>query len=355
MTIEPFIEKGLSMAGALGNHNYLLVGAMLYIGAHFAILLTALYVCFARRDLLAWILDPHDFSKGSAWQARATAFQAWLNGTARPKRAPATTRRSPSRTYELAAQLAIGDLCEVHYARSEDRSYVLKTACVSGCDNLLLKERMILRQLREQSHGELSAEYFPVPTESFRSGRRLVSAFAWREGFLPAEEILRRHPRGVGGRHLAWMFNRTLEALGFSHRLGWIHGAVLPQHLLFNPETHGLQLVGWIHAEQRDSPLRIVSRNFKAWYPPECHQREAATPATDIYLAAKSIIWMAGGDPITNTTPPNLPQEFRGFLLECLLDSPSARPQDAWALHERFKELLEGVYGPPKFCHLNMS
>ena len=65
--------------------------------------------------------------------------------------------------------------------------------------------------------------------------------------------------------------------------------------------------------------------------------------------------WMAGGDPLTNWIPDHLSVEVRRFLLDCLEDSPSRRPQDAWALHEQFQYVLAEAYGPPRFCHLSMS
>jgi hypothetical protein len=146
-----------------------------------------------------------------------------------------------------------------------------------------------------------------------------------------------------------------LEALGWVHRNGWLHGAVLPPHLLFHPDTHGLQLIGWIHAQPIGSPLKWVARRYKAWYPPECQQRKPATPATDIYLAAKTMVWLAGGNPNAHQPPQNLPDSMIRLVQRCLSARQSARPPDAWALHEQFRELLLDTYGPAKFCHLQLS
>jgi hypothetical protein len=231
---------------------------------------------------------------------------------------------------------------------------VLKIPRVDGWDHLLEKEQLILRDLQRPILGDSYGAYFPAPIEAFRSEGRLVSAMKWREGFFTAGEIRRRYPSGVDSRHLAWMFNRILEALGRVHALGWVHGAILPPHLLFHTEDHGLQLIGWIHAVQVDMPLQIASREFQAWYPSQCHRHEGATPSIDIHMAAKCIIWLANGDPIDEDLPLHLPIEFGRFVRECLELSPSHRA-DAWSVHEQFRELLEELYGPPRFCHLPMS
>ncbi len=294
---------------------------------------------------------------GSIWSERTQSLLAWLDGLARqePKR-PAKIR-SPSRGYQVVSRLATGDACDVHYALNRHRPYVLKTARTAIGDELLIKECKVLNELLEAHHDEPFNDepYLPWPVETFQFATRQVTAFHWRKGFYTAEAIRKRYPRGLDGRHIAWMFKRTLEALGHVHDLGWIHGAVLPPHLLFHADNHGLQLAGWTHAERLGSPLQFVPAKFKPWYPPECYQRRPATPATDIYLAAKSMAWLAGGDPRSKFIPKRVPVEIRQTLLECLADSPSSRPRDAWILHEEFSELLEDVYGPPRFCHLEMS
>jgi hypothetical protein len=302
------------------------------------------------REWLARIFDPESYPYGSFWEAFGEAIRDRIRSVQHSE----MQIGSPSRRYDLGVHLASGDLCDVRLATSGPHTYVLKTPRATTCDHLLETEQMVLRQLHEQSDGDHYGRYFAVPIESFHASGRTVSVFAWREGLFSGSQIRRQYPTGVQPRHLAWMFNRILEALGYVHQAGWIHGAVLPPHLLFDTENHALQLIGWIHATRLNSPLQIVSRQYKSWYPRECHQRKGATPSTDIRLAAKSMVWLAGGDPLSEQPLECLPVEFGHFLRECIT-ARSPHADDAWALHEEFRELLEDLYGPPKFCHLNMS
>jgi hypothetical protein len=149
------------------------------------------------------------------------------------------------------------------------------------------------------------------------------------------------------------MFKRILAALGFAHRQGWIHGAVTPPHMLFHAENHGLLLIDWTHAVGLGEPLTLIPDEFKDWYPPEA--RFAAGPASDIYLAAKSMIHLAGGDAARSLIPDHVPRPMRAFFEACLLESPRMRPHDAWELHEDFDELLAELYGPPRYVKLSME
>lgn len=265
---------------------------------------------------------------------------------------------SPEHSYLLTRHVGAGDLCDVYRAAADPddgTEYVVKMPRGTGCANLLAKEREVLAQLIEQSGDDLYRDYFPLPVETFRVKAQRINTFVWRDGYHTAEQIRRRYPAGVDARHLAWMFNRVLEAIGYAHQKGWIHGAVLPPHLLFHAESHGLQLIDWIHAEELGTPLRLVSGRFLEWYPQECRERKPATPATDIYLAAKCMVYLAGGAPLTNAWPVRVPQPLQRFWQSCLAPSPAMRPRDAWALHAEFKELLEELYGPPEFCRFEMS
>lgn len=356
---ETYYEYLRAAADVLRN-GYLLLAVAFALVVCGAFLGAAVSSAWRRARLLSaliYVIRAIPAPKGSPWRDKSEALVMWLKqhrDLEETHQESAATVRSPTRTYDIAFQLGRGDVSEAFYAFADGRPYVLKFERAVGCRRLLLKERTILRQLQTECVGAY-ADYFPAPAESFRADGQLVSGFHFCEGYCTAVEIRQRHPQGLGGRHIAWMFNRTLEALGAAHSLGWIHGAVLPPHLLFRPESHALQLISWIHAEPCGQPLRFVSREFKSWYPPECQHREAATPATDIYLAAKSMIWLAGGDARTNAPPASIPYEFRELLLDCLADDPMRRPQDAWRLHEDLREVLECAYGAPKFCHLDMT
>ena len=84
-------------------------------------------------------------------------------------------------------------------------------------------------------------------------------------------------------------------------------------------------------------------------------ERRAAGAFTDIFLAAKCVVYLGGGDPGSGRLPDTVPPEMQRFVRSCLLEGPRMRPDNAWELLDEFDELLHALYGPPKFFHLSMS
>lgn len=265
---------------------------------------------------------------------------------------------SPKQRYTLLRLLGVGDLSDVHLATAGGFDYVLKISRVEGAPPLLESEGQLLTALLGKAGGSHYARYYPALVESFPARDRIqkhVNVFPHYPGLYTLDQVRQRHATGLDGRHLAWIFKRLLTAAGFAHRCGWVHGAVLPPHALLQTEEHGAQLVGWVHAVQAGERIKTISTKFKEWYPPEVLRKHAAGPATDIFLAARCVVYLAGGEPLTNQMPATVPHAMQQFIHACLRDDPAKRPGDAWELLERFDRLLHGLYGPPTFHHLTMT
>jgi len=278
--------------------------------------------------------------------------------------APPVTIRGPKRTYTLWRRLAVGDVADVHFATAvtdpdtaAEEYFVLKVARVPGGHRLLATERRALLHLRAAAGDTSYRDYLPALAESFQADDgflKRVNVFRHELGLYTLAEVHERHP-ALDGRHLAWVFNRLLTVLGFCHRHHWLHGAVLPCHVLLHAASHGLQLVGWGQSVEPGQCLDTIVTRYRDWYPPEVHKRQPAGPATDLFLAARCLVYLAGGDPLTNRLPESVPAPLRRFLGTCLLEGARMRPADAWALHEEFAELLRQLYGPPQFHPLTMT
>ena len=199
--------------------------------------------------------------------------------------------------------------------------------------------------------------YLPALVDSFSTTDRCpqrINVFRLEPGFHTLEQVHEQHP-ALDGRHLAWIFKRLLTVLGFCHRQNIVHGAVLPCHVLIHAGGHGLRLVGWGQSVAAGRRIRAVPARYRDWYPAEVHHQRPAGPATDLFLAARCLVYLAGGDPVTNRMPDAVPRPMRRFVKTCLLESASMRPDDAWELMEEFDDLLRALYGPPKFHELTLT
>jgi hypothetical protein len=250
-----------------------------------------------------------------------------------------TTRRA---SYRVGALVAAGDIADLHDV--DAGSALLKVPRGPADNDLMAAAAAALTRLARDGDARHPA-YGPRLRESFthqdhEGVRRTLSVIDRCHGFVGLDEVARAHPDGVDPRDAAWMWRRLLVALGWAHRAGVVHGAVLPAHVLIHPGEHGLVLVDWCYSVAPGRPLTALVAAHRDDYPPEVRARRPATPATDIHLATGTIRRLIGG---------RMPQRMRRFADGCMQAAPRMRPQDAWRLLAELDELLDDLYGPRTF------
>jgi hypothetical protein len=234
---------------------------------------------------------------------------------------------------------------------------ILKVSRLPEGHLLLENEFRALTALCPKADGTTYRKYLPTLIESFSVQEQFakrVHVFLYEPGYWTLAQVHEQHPI-LDGRHLAWIFKRLLTVLGFCHRQGRVHGAVLPGHVLIHAASHGLQLVGWGQSVRLGRPIHTLSPHYRDWYPAEVRRNQPATAATDLFLAARCMIYLAGGNPVGGRMPDAIPAALRRFIETCLFAAASMRPGDAWRLLGEFDELLGKLYGPPRFHDLSMT
>lgn len=288
---------------------------------------------------------------------RANAIIGQLVKLADEAKEPLLTLKSPTCTYTLERRLAVGDVADVHLGESKGNRFIVKASRVPGGANALRIEATVLKTLADKAGATHYGKYFPTLVETFGVKDKIakqVNVTSFEPEFLTLDDLKRRLPDGLGGRHLAWIFKRLITAIGFAHRSGTIHGAVLPTHVMIRPRDHSLQLIGWGQSVPVGQRITSGSSAFLDWYPPEVKSKVPASPATDIYMAATLMAWLSQPKNITTLVSPNVPEQLRRFFRSCMLEGQSMRPTDAWALLDQFEEALRYEYGAPKFVELRI-
>ncbi|RKR92289.1 hypothetical protein BDK92_6727 [Micromonospora pisi] len=251
--------------------------------------------------------------------------------------------------YTIGERFATGDLANLYRVRYDGEHALLKLPRQPASNDLLDREASALDTLRKRGEARHRA-YAPRLVESFRHEdpvtgvRRTANVLAHSPGLVPLTEVNRAYPDGLDPRDVAWIWRRLLVALGWAHRAGVLHGAVLPDHVLIEPERHGVVLVDWCYSVGADggSVPALVAR-YRDWYPPEVARRGPAVPATDIHLASRCMEWLMGA---------RADIALLRFVRGCTLRDPRRRPSDAWRLLGELDELLERLYGPRRFRRL---
>jgi serine/threonine protein kinase len=256
------------------------------------------------------------------------------------------TRRGSLTVGPLLAQ---GDVANVYGAELAGRSVVWKVARNPRDNDLLEAEARALRRLAADGDPRFAA-YAPVLLDApvHRERRtcieRRTTVLERLDGFVTLGQVSNAFPGGLDPRDAAWIWRRILVALGYVHRTGIVHGAVVPEHVLIEPDQHGVMLIDWCYSVDAatipDARVAALVAARRSMYPPEVAARIPATSATDIYMASRVIALLMRG---------RAPRPMRAFLAGCTSLNPSARPQDAWALRLELDELLKRLYGPRRF------
>lgn len=273
--------------------------------------------------------------------------------------------------YVIGALLGDGDLCNVYRATcvraGKGSDIVLKIARDSRDNDLVTREAEALKKLVPvAAPDEKFYRYLPRLIESFRvpdpgHGPRQVNVFVYRDGHYTLKDVAFAYPNGICLEDAVWILNRLLEGLGYAHRQGYVHTAIVPPNVLVHPEQHAARILDWSYSTTaNDAKAIAVSTNWRNLYAPEILARKKPVPASDIYMAARCISYLLG----SNTEEVPLPRvdeaqgfkaamPFKRFLEMCLVPA-HLRPNDAWQVRENLDELLKRWYGPKKYHRFTM-
>lgn len=278
-----------------------------------------------------------------------------------PKRAQeAIVVEVRKRRFTVGDLLCQGDICDLYHCivsnGKADMPGIFKIAQHASDNDLVENEGKVLAQLYPSgTKEEKFYRYLLQPIDSFilrgKSSNRRVNVLPTIIDYHSFAEVHVAYPKGVDFRDMVWMFKRTLSVLGFIHNKGFIHGAVLPTHIMVHPVHHGAKLIDWSYAIPRTivTHIKAISAEYRPFYPREVFEKSLALPATDIYMAAKCAVQLLGGNIETNVVPDSVPKPIQAFLNGCLLPAVTRRPDDAWKLHDEFEELLRNLVGKPKY------
>lgn len=233
--------------------------------------------------------------------------------------------------YRVVYEVAKGDLCDVFKVAEGDQYYILKKPRVAK-QKVTEKEFNMIKSIADC--GKVYAKLVPEPI-LFKKEYYL---YGWNNGLITGSEVIIDH-KDLDSRHVVWMFKRALLIIGYLHTQGLVHGAVTPDHLIFDSINHGLVLTGFIHSGKIDDTIGIVPKKWLHYYPNEAKDSKKLTKLLDIYMLAKSMIDIGGA---------NLHPKLLAFLRTCTVDV-RMRPSDAWVLHDEVSDLAKRLYGKPQF------
>lgn len=283
----------------------------------------------------------------------ATAVMADLTSLYMQLTKPPTARPALLGKWLVTGQLAKGALSDLYSVRSvkDDTTGVLKIVRHPRDNQLLAREVLALETLAKDDRGVRFQRYIPKVLDKFEASYRRVTVLSDVVTVsLTLEQIRKSYPTGIPFRHVVWMMNRLLSVLGFTHHNDLIHGAVLPQHLIYHPANHGLTLIDWSCSclESKGQTIPYTVTRYKDHYPVEVlFSKGRAVQSTDVYMAFAAMRFAAGG-------MSKVPHRFRGLFEWALLESCNSRAQYPWAVQDKWVKLAEEEYGKPQFVEFEI-
>ena len=253
--------------------------------------------------------------------------------------------KTKKHTYRLTRRLPGGDISNVYVGQDGD-TFAVKVCRNPANNDLLDNEREILSYLWQDARtkGLKAMAHIVKFHESMELAagpmRKRVNVCYLANGYHTLAEVATAFPGGIDLRDAAWMFNRLLGGILIAQQAGVVHNAILPEHVLVHVGKHNVRLCGWSYATKGKVPVTAYVARRASWYPPEVLAKKPTTTATDLFMAAKTVLSII--DPAT------MPRNISGVFKMCLLAQRN-RPQDAWALFEEFGVELERAFGPKVF------
>ncbi len=272
----------------------------------------------------------------------------------------AVTVGSRDHTYTVGPHIARDDLADAFLCEDESgRPTLLRVAHRLADEDLMRVEVDTLAYLhREAATADAAAvRFLPEPGELFyfdedgRAELRCASATSVGGELFTLAEVRQAYPSGVDPKDFAWIWRRLLGVLDYAHGKGVVHGAVLPGNVLVSPD-HRVVLAGWSYAAVESSGVMphipAVDARYRDWYPAGVLAREPAHPGVDLALAARTMMFLLGTDPMADTSSAGVPGGIWVHLNGCM------HTRDALLALRSFTALIERMWGRREYHEFTM-
>ncbi len=266
--------------------------------------------------------------------------------------------QTPKHVYRVSTTpLAEGDLTYVYkgtVAGGEgDAARIVVKVAKDAADNDLVRNeiRVLGRLWHEPGSGN---KHLPILIDQFKTDGKQALVLREIDAF-DLTTIKEKYPDGLPAEHVCWILQRLLSVLGFAHHRGILHTNVEPSHIMVRPKDHNVFLIDWSYGVVDPARSREGFRTLNEVYsPPEVEERKPPAPASDLYSAAKSMVYLLGDGAEPGEIPPGVAPRLFRYLQFLLLPNQRMRAQDAWEMHRELALVREEVFGPKRFLELRV-
>jgi len=262
--------------------------------------------------------------------------------------------KSKINSYIIGDYYPTANLCNVYYSKSNDKNFVIKVA-KNPIDNDLLENESTILKLFNKDKKSIIGRTTPILTESFKIKNKvkqkvMVNVIDHLKDYVPSSYIHSLYQSKLNPRHIIWIWKRILMTLYYVHERDYIHGAILPDHIMINVKEHSVNIIDWTYAVKNKTKLKLIDSTFKSHYPTYIFNKKNIYPKLDIYMSAKLIVYLLGGNVNNNDIPEYVPLLLKNLILSCI----KAPGNDCKEIYDYIDEIAYKIYGKPKFIELKI-
>src|SRR3989344_1087885 len=126
--------------------------------------------------------------------------------------------------------------------------------------------------------------------------------------------------------NVAWITERSLNALKYLHYNGVVHGDVKPQNFIVQPDSHMVVLVDYGLSLIRPSENSSSKGYTPMFASPEQISGKPLVPESDFYSLGMTMLYALGGDPLTRRVPADVPDSLCDFIKKLIVRDVIQRP-----------------------------
>lgn len=257
------------------------------------------------------------------------------------------------REYIISSTLAEGDLSTVYggdCAGGDDFAGKIAVKVFEDVEDSDLAQNEVKVLKLFQAEPSNQSKHLPVFLDRFKTtDDQQGTILRYIDGY-DLYSVREKYKNGIDRKHMVWMLNRGLSALGYVHSKGVTHNNIEPGHFMVRPKDHNAWIIDWcyasINSNRNSDGFKIYNDDFSA---PEVKDKKPPLPAADLYSLGKCMIFILGGDIKTNEMPDIVEDKLQRFIKFFVRESPLQRAQDAWEMHEKLNELVIELWGQKKF------
>lgn len=167
-------------------------------------------------------------------------------------------------------------------------------------------------------------------------GTRQVMVLGHASGFVHTfHDVRAAYSSGIPSGASIWLWKRVLESLAWLHGAGFVHCAVLPEHLLVHARDHGVRLIGFSCATRVGEKVKTAVRGLTPGV--------VAEPSIDLSMSARAV---------KEILESSVPEPLAKLLERATHDAASFA--DGWALIAEVDRVARECFGPPKYVPFHM-